>query len=272
MPIVTLLTDFGIRDEYVGVMKGVMLGVAPQVRLVDLTHEIEPQDILQAAYVLNAAFSYFPSGTVHLAVVDPGVGGSRAAIAVRQGSHLFVAPDNGILSLILSGGVDGAFAITNPELFRRPISHTFHGRDIFAPAAAYLALGHPIENIGPPISERCLVRVQAAVDERILEDNIVGCVVAIDHFGNLMSNITSKSLEILFRKFPARHIVVHVGDTVVSNFVKSYSEVDPDQVLALIGSRGYVEISVNMGNAAKRLGVGKGASVAINFCDDQYCN
>ncbi len=267
MSIVTLLTDFGIRDEYVGVMKGVILGTAPLVRLVDLTHQIDPQDILQGAYVLAAAVSYFPSGTVHLAVVDPGVGGSRAAIAVRQGTHLFVAPDNGILSLILSIGIDGAFAIANPELFRKPISSTFHGRDIFAPAAAYLALGNPIESIGPPISEKRLVRLQAAVSERIIENKVMGCVVAIDHFGNLMSNISSKTLGILLKRFPGRPIVVHIGSTPIANFVKSYSEADPDQLIALVGSRGFVEISVNMGNAAKYLSVSKGAPIEIKFCD-----
>lgn len=263
MAIITLLTDFGTKDEYVGVMKGVILSIHPAAAVVDLTHEIAPQDILQAAFILDAATSCFPIGTVHLAVVDPGVGSARAAVAVRSAGHMFVAPDNGLLTLIIAKGVDGVRRIENDHLFRKPVSATFHGRDIFAPVAAHLSAGLDFEILGPEISAESLVRVHPDIVERLGENKIEGCVVAIDRFGNLMTNITARTVEMLQRRFPDQKIGVLLGQRFIPTLHQTYSAVNVHQLLALIGSRGYLEISANMASAADQLGLGRGDRVIV---------
>ena len=188
--IITLTTDFGLADPFVGMMKGVMLGIAPGAQLVDLTHEIRSFDILEAALVLEASYRYFPSGTVHVVIVDPGVGTERRAMAATANGHIFVAPDNGVLSLILQtdsvGSLSPAFEITNKSLFPGPISRTFHGRDIFAPVAAHLARGTPIESVGPRIGDFIRRPFPAP---RPQGDRLLGTVLRIDKFGNIITNL-----------------------------------------------------------------------------------
>ena len=261
MAVITLLTDFGNRDEYVGVMKGVILSIAPDACLVDITHEIDPMDLVQGAYILAATVNYFPPRSVHLTVVDPGVGGTRAAVAVRCGPHTFVAPDNGILSLVLSEKIDLAVRIENEAVFQKPVSPTFHGRDIFAPAAAFLFAGNHMQKLGPTITADSLVRLPQEMMEQYSNNRLEGRVVAIDRFGNLMTNITAQTLN----AFRSQHqtIGIWIGNTCISIFAKTYSKVGENQPLGLIGSRGYLEISVNQANAAKRLNVLKGDRVVV---------
>ena len=261
MAIITLLTDFGNKDEYVGIMKGVILSIAPYACLVDLTHEVDSQDIVQGAYILASAVKYFPSESIHLAVVDPGVGGKRAAVAVRCRRHTFVAPDNGILSLILSEKIATAVRIENEALFQKPVSPTFHGRDIFAPVAAYLHSGNDMDHLGTTISVDKLVRLPQKAMERKFKRKIEGCVVAIDRFGNLMTNITAQSVEAFRSQYQT--IGIWIGGTLIPTLSKTYSTVKENDILALIGSRGYLEISVNLANAAKQLNVSKGDRVVI---------
>jgi S-adenosylmethionine hydrolase len=261
MAVITLLTDFGHKDEFVGVMKGVILSIAPEVCIIDLTHEIDPQDIVQGAYILASAAKYFPSQSVHLAVVDPGVGSMRAAVAVRCGQHTFVAPDNGVLSLILSEKIETVVRIENESLFVKPVSPTFHGRDIFAPVAAYLSAGNKIEHLGPSIPMNELVRIAPEFMERKFKEKIEGRIVAIDRFGNLMTNITAGTIEAFRSQY--QNICIWIGDTLISTISKTYSAVGKTGILALIGSRGYLEISVNLANAAKRLDVSKGDQVIV---------
>jgi S-adenosyl-L-methionine hydrolase (adenosine-forming) len=262
MAVITLLTDFGNRDEYVGVMKGVILSIASDACLVDITHEIDPMDMVQGAYILAAAVNYFPKKSIHLAVVDPGVGSARAAVAVRCGRHTFVAPDNGILSLVLSEKkIDVAVRIENEAVFQKPVSPTFHGRDIFAPAAAFLYAGGIMEKLGPTIPAEGLVRFPQEMMEHQFKDRLEGRVVAIDRFGNLMTNITAQTLDAFRSQY--RTIGIWIGNTCISTITKTYSKVGENHPLALIGSRGYLEISVNQANAGKQLNVLKGDRVVV---------
>jgi S-adenosyl-L-methionine hydrolase (adenosine-forming) len=261
MAVITLLTDFGNRAEYVGVMKGVILSITPDACLVDITHEIDPMDMVQGAYILAAAVNYFPKKSIHLTVVDPGVGSARTAVAVRCGSHTFVAPDNGILTLVLTEKIDLAVRIENEAVFRKPVSPTFHGRDIFAPAAAFLYGGNKMEKLGPTITGDGLVRLPQEMMEQLFKSRLEGRVVAIDRFGNLMTNISAQTLD----AFRSQHqpIGIWIGNTCIATFAKTYSKVGENQTLALIGSRGYLEISVNQANAAKHLNVLKGDRVVV---------
>jgi S-adenosylmethionine hydrolase len=261
MAVITLLTDFGNRDEYVGVMKGVILSIAPDACLVDITHAIDPMDVVQGAYILAAAVNYFPQKSVHLVVVDPGVGSARAAVAVRCGPHTFVAPDNGILSLVLSEKIDVAVRIENEAVFQKPVSPTFHGRDIFAPAAAFLYAGNKMEKLGPTVTSDSLVRLPQEMMEQHFKSRLEGRVVAIDRFGNLMTNISAQTLDAFRSQHPT--IGIWIGNTCISTFTKTYSKVGENQPIALIGSRGYLEISINQANAAKHLNVLKGAMVVV---------
>ena len=261
MAVITLLTDFGNQDEYVGVMKGVILSIAPYACLVDLTHEIDSQDIVQGAYILASAVKYFPSESIHLAVVDPGVGGERAAVAVRCRQHTFVAPDNGILSLILSEKIDTAVRIENEALFQKPVSPTFHGRDIFAPVTAYLYAGNSMGHLGTMISADKLVRLPQKAMEQQFKRKIEGRVVAIDRFGNLMTNIRAQTIDAFRSQYNA--IGIWIGDTLIPTLSKTYSTVKENDLLALIGSRGYLEISINLANAAKQLNISKGDRVVV---------
>ena len=264
MSIITLITDFGLDDEYVGLMKGVMLSIHPSATIVDITHRIEPQDMVQAAYTLNASYRYFPDGSIHVIVVDPGVGGKRAIVAAKMKRHVFMAPDNGVLTLLLGGEeIDECIRVDNPEYFLESVSQTFHGRDIFAPVAAHIARGVALNRIGTPAASAELVRLPGLESCRSANGEITGKIVTIDHFGNLITNIPAHELEDLCTGKPGRKPQVRIGNHIISGLSSTYESVASLRPLALIGSRGYLEIAVNAGNANKHLNIQKGDGVTV---------
>jgi S-adenosylmethionine hydrolase len=257
IPIITLTTDFGTRDPWVGIMKGVILGICPDARLVDLTHEIAPQDVLEAAMALDSATRFFPEGTVHLGVVDPGVGGSRHPMAARAGGHLFVGPDNGLFTFSLErAGRDGVVVrLEAPEYRLIPLSRTFHGRDLFAPAAAHLAAGLALERLGPSLADPVLLPVPRA---RRDGNMIVGEVIAADRFGNLVTSVTEKDMQTL-----GGPTAVEMGSRSVGSPRESYADARVGEPAAIIGSAGRLEIFVRGGSAAATLGASRGTAVRV---------
>jgi S-adenosyl-L-methionine hydrolase (adenosine-forming) len=254
-PIITLLSDFGLEDGYAASMKGVILEICPAARIIDVTHLIPPQDVRAGAYVLASVFRYFPKGTIHLAVVDPGVGTGRKPLAVRCSAGFFAGPDNGLFSLVLESERDWeARSIENPAFVRPEASRTFHGRDIFAPAAAHLACGTPFDSIGPRVSPVLAGwgMVEAEGDE------VRGKVLHTDRFGNAITNVRTEHLE---RTAPLSHWTVRAADCILDSVSETYSDVLPGQVLALAGSSGYIEIAVNRGSAAALFGLRPGEKV-----------
>jgi S-adenosylmethionine hydrolase len=255
--IITLLTDFGTADAFVGVMKGVILGINPRAQLVDLTHAVPPQRILPAALVLRSAVRFFPAGTVHVAVVDPGVGSGRRPIVIETEDGFLVGPDNGVLSLavaVLGGGA--ARVIENGALLHAPVSQTFHGRDIFAPAGAHLSCGVHAEALGPRIDsivELALPAVQPT------PSGLRGEVIYTDHFGNLLTNIDADALA----RFPVHGVSVSIGDTLVAGPLNAYAAVPAGTALAIVGSWGLLEIAVRNGNAAQMFAAGPGMPVTV---------
>ena len=253
---ITLLTDFGLKDIYVGVMKGVIATINPNINIVDLTHEIAPQDIAAGRFCLMNAYSYFPSKTVHIAVVDPGVGSHRRAVAIEFEGGFLVGPDNGIFSGILSETkAISAVELTNNKYWRTPApSTTFHGRDIFAPVGAYLAGGVNIKELGNVIDIQSLVKFPIAEFKKI-EQGIIGCIQYIDRFGNLVTNIPAGVVE-------KRNWRVELGNiSMVAG--KTYSDVKAGEFVSLTGSHGWVEIAVNSGNAAAILHITIGEQVTV---------
>lgn len=276
MPVLTLLTDFGIEDEYVGVMKGVILSIAPDVRLVDLSHQIPPQDIGRAAFLLMNAVPYFPPDTVHLSVVDPGVGTERRPVAIRTPAGTFVGPDNGLFSWVLAKVPEWTAVEIREPAYRLPlVSSTFHGRDIFAPAAAHLAAGVPLENLGPRIED--LVRLpppRLEIGDFVAE----GEILYADRFGNLVTSIGylewGEDALVLVpafgpggdgRRFSARDAGVVVGNTELRGIRRTYSEARMGEPLALVGSNGFLEIAVRQGSAAAALDARPGTPVTLLF-------
>jgi S-adenosylmethionine hydrolase len=263
MAVITLITDFGDRDEYVGVMKGVILSVNPEARIVDITHQVEPQDVVQAAYLICASYPYFPPQTVHVAVVDPGVGSSRAILAGRCKGHLFLGPDNGILSLISDDNPwEELVEVRNRDYFLSPISRTFHGRDIFAPVAARLAGGLDIHKLGPVFDPRKMKRLHIEKPQWSDSGELRGTVIAIDRFGNLLTDITEELIPRPGTEGDCR-IEIRIGSTNISGLSACYDSVSQGIPLALIGSRGSLEISVNSGSARHYFGVEKGCKIRI---------
>jgi len=239
---ITLLTDFGLRDSYVGILKGVIIGLSPDVKIVDLTHEIPPQDVRAASFCLAAAYPYFPRGTIHVAVVDPGVGTQRRAVAVALEGAVLVGPDNGVFTGVLQKqAVKVAGALTRTEfwLSKNP-GPTFHGRDIFATAAAYLASGIPLFRLGTPIDPATLVRLKLSPWTGTAR-GLSGFVQYVDAFGNLVTNIPGELVEGKRWRIQAANQEIPSGRT--------YGEVSPGALVALVGSHGFVEIAANSGNA-----------------------
>ena len=250
MALIALLTDFGTRDEYVGVMKGVIAGVDPDIRVVDLCHSIEPQNVVHGAYILAAAVPFFPAGTVFVAVVDPGVGTRRRILAVEHRSRRFVVPDNGLIERVIDDGSDAAIvALENSNYFLDPVSRTFHGRDIFAPVAAHLAKGLRLDELGPPLDSDAIATGRIPRCRLAAPDCLEGQVVAADRFGNLMTTIDTSSVERLTRRAAGRQLVVMLAEKPIGPIVATYDQVDKYAPLAVIGSRGLLEISVNCGSA-----------------------
>jgi len=258
MTTITLLTDFGTDDEFVGVMKGVILGVNPSATIVDITHQIDPQNIIQAAWLIPSYYQYFPKGTVHIIVVDPGVGSDRLIIALKKADHFFLAPDNGVLSLILeSGDIDKVVGITNESYFLTPVSRTFHGRDIFAPAGAHISLGIEIGRMGAPRDIEELLRLKIPKPYLSDEGELVGAIISIDRFGNLITNIKVSDINELLEPYPESQPVFKIGGREIGGLSESYQSTAPGNPLAIIGSREYLEFAVNKGSAHNRLGVEK---------------
>ncbi|HKX30777.1 MAG TPA: SAM-dependent chlorinase/fluorinase [Blastocatellia bacterium] len=257
---ITLLTDFGTRDYFVPAVKGVILGIHPQARIIDLTHEIAPQDIAAAAYTLGACYHHFPAGTVHLAVVDPGVGSARRGIAVEAGAQLLVGPDNGIFSYVyLRESRVRVFHLTRAEYFRQPVSPTFHGRDLFAPVAARLARGVAIDDLGEEIVDyRRLEISRPQVHES--RGLIEGRIIHIDRFGNCVTNLTAREFS------PGGATRMHFAGRVIDRFGTHYAQAESgDELLAYPGSAGYWEIAVWCGSAAALTGAEVGAAVVIEL-------
>jgi S-adenosylmethionine hydrolase len=273
-PIVTLTTDFGYDDAYVAAVKGAILNINPDASIVDVTHSVRPQDILQAAFILNGAYRYFPKQTVHVAIVDPGVGSERRGIILKTPSAIFVAPDNGILSYVIDDlfSVDGrsvieqthgltevvfkkgleAAAITDPRFWRHPVSPTFHGRDIFAPVAAGLSLGISPYEFGEKINSLHVLPVaKPSLDP---DGNVVGQVLHVDRFGNLITNIRSNNL-------PGKDIVIEIGGRCIQGISDYYAQ--GEGMMAVLGSSGYLEISLREGSACDFLGVGVGQEIRV---------
>lgn len=264
MSVITLLTDFGTADEYVGVMKGVILSICPSASIVDISHQIEPQDIVQAAYLIPAYFHFFPEGTVHIVVVDPGVGSQRGILAVHFHSHIFIAPDNGVLSLLLRDQKsDTIVHVNESDYFLEPVSATFHGRDIFAALGGHVACGTKIESMGDRLQIKDIVHLNELTRQISESGKLVGKIISIDRFGNLISNIDSIHLRDFCRVEPAKQIQIRIGSLTICGMVKTYADAAPQEPLALIGSRGYMEIAINGGHAQKQLKIRKGDEVSI---------
>lgn len=265
MGIVTITTDFGIIDPYVGVMKGVMLSIEPGLTIVDISNEIEPQNIMQAAYVISASFEYFPKGTAHLCVVDPGVGSERMPIIVEAGGHYFVGPDNGVFTEAQRKHGDAvAREITNMEKTLTRISSTFHGRDIFAPVAARLARGEPAESFGPVIDSISLLDLPW--ETRPSPNALVGEVIYIDRFGNAVTNLTKSLIEKVRAESGDKSVTILTGEESIGDILPYYSAAyEEDSLNAVYGSWDTLEIFVKNGDAALLYGIEVGDDVEARF-------
>lgn len=259
MPVITLTTDFGTKDYYVSAMKGVILRIHPQAQIVDITHDIPDYDIMGGAYILKSVYENFPEGTIHVAVIDPGVGSDRRGIIVKVKNHFFVGPDNGLFSLIAEGENSEAVEISNPKFWNPAVSSTFHGRDIFAPVAAHLANGTDIHEFGNKIDGI----TQLTWGKPTTGENYIhGIVLHIDKFCNIISNITREEFECI-RK--SRSFIVQIRNAKITKIHQFYSETEPGDMVCLFGSSGFMEISVNQGHASKLLGMSKNDPVFIEF-------
>jgi len=261
-PIVTLTTDYGTNDHLVGAMKGVILAINPEVQIVDITHGVMPFDLLDGALTVAHSFKYFPSKTIHAVVVDPGVGTARRPILVAADQHYFVAPDNGVLSLAYDQSEAlHAWHITAEHYFRNPVSSTFHGRDIFAPVAAWLSKSWQTASFGEPITD--FVRFTIPKPKPAGEKTMKGVVLRIDGFGNLMTNFKPEDVPALAAadgKFAIR-----IGNVQITKLSPTFAQGATGEAIAVIGSSGYVEIAMNKANAARALGVARGAEVTVEF-------
>ena len=254
--IITLTTDFGLKDSYVAEMKAVILSITREVHLVDVTHEVEPQQIVEAALAVDAAAAFFPPGTIHVAVVDPGVGTARRGIVVVAGGQLFVGPDNGLFTPVVTRGAWTAFELAAQEHRLPDVSRTFHGRDVFAPAAAHLALGVAPARFGPPVADPvCLPWTEA----RAVADGCAGTVIHVDRFGNLVTSISAAQVaEVTGDGEAAVKVAGHLLP-----LVGTYADLPPGGMGALVGSRNRLEVVVREGSAAARLRAHRGTPVLL---------
>jgi len=258
-PIVTLTTDFGLKDPYVAEMKAVILNINPNATIVDITHEIAKFNIRMGAYILASASPYFPKGTIHVAVVDPGVGTKRRPLLIQTERSYYIGPDNGVLALAAKNqDITHIYEVTNRKLMLSKISSIFHGRDVFAPAAAHLANGTPPEEFGPEIRKVVMPEFAKIIRRK---DMLIGEVMHIDSFGNIITNFGEKEVELMKIK--------HIANVKLRNaklklrFCKAYADVEPQKPLALIGSHNFFEISINQGNAAEIFKIRSGDKVTL---------
>ncbi len=253
-----MLTDFGLKDGFVGTMKGVILGINPSAKIVDISHDISPQNIQEASYVLKSSSPYFPAGTIFLVVIDPGVGTGRKAIIVKTSRFLYLGPDNGVLSGIYNQEDDDVIEIANKTYFLPDISNTFHGRDIFAPVAAYLSTGISHHLMGAKIDTiKTINTINPFIDDK---NNVTGTIIYTDRFGNLITNLR----EDFFHNHGLNCKNINIKGNIINGLSNSYSEKSPGELLAIKGSSGYIEIAVNQGNAEKLLQAGRGDSVTVS--------
>ncbi len=255
LAVITLTTDFGISDWFVGTMKGVIASLAPEARVIDLGHGIAPGDVWSGAFMLSAAAPFFPQGTIHVAVVDPGVGSERAAIVIQTDTETFVGPDNGLLSLaVRNREIRAAHSLTNPACFLPSVSRTFQGRDLFAPVAARLAQGMPMGEFGPPITQWISLPWS---EPRVFADHVEGEVIHVDHYGNALTNITDHQL----RARPQLR-TVHVAGVDIP-IRATYAAVRPGDPVAVLSSSQYLEVAINHGSAAREFGLSRGSRVSL---------
>lgn len=260
MSIITLLTDFGSADHYVAAMKGVILQTAPKAVLVDITHTVAPQNLLQAAFILRQTFEYFPAGTIHVAVVDPGVGTARSVIAAKYSGQFVLAPDNGLISLIHADfPLEELRLVQNTSLFRRGVSATFHGRDLFAPVAGHLSKTGRLTEVGPPTNKLALLSLPIAAVAP--DGRIVGQIAYIDTFGNATTNITRQDLERAAKR--RSNLTTKVGAHDIGPLRATYGDVPSGAALVVIGSATMLEIAVNHGSAAQFLSLTIGQEVIV---------
>jgi len=260
-PVVTLITDFGMSDHYVGTMKGVILNINPTAQIVDICHQIAPYDIFEAAYALVQSYKYFPPGTIHLVVVDPGVGTARRPIVASAGNYRFVAPDNGVLSLLYGREEDVRVRhITADHYFLNPVSHTFQGRDIFAPVAGWLSKGVEEAKFGDLVTD--YARFSSPRPKRVGEHLVKGMTLKVDTFGNLITNLRPEDVPELFSENPPPFRII-INNQEVTRLNLSYSMGRPAEVFAIVGSSGFIEICTNRGSAAKLLKANRGMEVGV---------
>jgi S-adenosylmethionine hydrolase len=261
-----LTTDFGIRDEYVGVMKAVILGISPGLAIVDISHQVAPQDRHQAAFLLKAAYPYFEGGSVHVVVVDPGVGSQRRIVAMHFEGHYFIAPDNGLFSLILAGHApEKLVTVSRPAFFLPQVSRTFHGRDIFAPVAAHLALGKPLESLGAPLAVEKLHHLEPVPPPQKGPGFIAGTIVQVDHFGNLTTNISHRLLKNIGATPETADLKIRIHDFTIAGLSTCYADTPVGTPLAIVGSRDLLEISLNQGDARRFFGAARGDTVRLEW-------
>ncbi len=260
-PIITLTTDFGSNDHFVGAMKGVILDIVPEAQIVDICHAVQAFDVLDGALTISQAYSYFPNRTVHVVVVDPGVGTARRPIVASCDKYHFVAPDNGVLSLIYACEPRMHVRhITSEHYFLQPVSNTFHARDIFSPVAAYLAKEVDSLKFGDEVED--YVRFSAPKPKAVDGNRLRGVVLKVDRFGNLITNITPQDAPMLFGADPKAFKIV-VGSREITELHSAYAEGAPGEVMGILGSMGFLEIAANRGAATQLTGAGKGSDVTI---------
>jgi len=258
-PIITLITDFGLSDHYAGVMRGVILGICPQAEIVDISHEVGAYEVVEGAFLLAQTYPYFPRGTVHVVVIDPGVGTARRPIVAEAAGQRFVAPDNGVLSMMYAHEKPKVRWITSEKYFLKPVSQTFHGRDIFAPVGAHLARGIAPAKMGKQITDYLRLHFERPV--RTARRAWTGAVLKIDRFGNLVTNFPAEE----FPDLQKRPFEMSIGLETVNRLARNYAESGPGQLFVIVGSSGYLEVSASQASAAKMLGCGVGAPVELRI-------
>lgn len=262
-PIVTLTTDFGTNDHFVGTMKGVILEIVPEAAIVDICHSVQAFDVLDGALTISQAYSYYPTGTVHVVVVDPGVGTARRPIIASSDKYHFVAPDNGVLSLVYAHEERMHVRhVTSEHYFLQPVSNTFHARDIFSPVAAYLAKQVDTLKFGDEVED--YVRFAAPKPKAVDANKLRAVVLKVDRFGNLLTNLSAQDAPALFQAEPGPFKIA-VGNKEITEIHTAYAEGGPGEVFAIVGSTGFLEIAANRGAAAQLSGAGKGSEVLLTL-------
>ena len=258
-PVITLTTDFGTSDHFVGVMKGVILGICPQARIVDISHEVPPFEISQGAFLIAEASRWFPKKAIHVIVVDPGVGTSRRPVLIEANGQYFIGPDNGVLAMVYADVPHKAREITATKYFSQPVSRTFHGRDIFAPVAAHLAAGVRPASFGKLIEDH--LKLAFYKPQRTARRVWTGSILHVDRFGNLITNFHVSE----FQDVRTRPFQIVAGPRTISRLALAYSDSEPGEPFIIEGSSGFLEVALNQGSAAKGLGCGPGAPVELTL-------